>query len=81
MMSDPAFSGMRRAVVSPEDTTVSAGGGVALRLLTLAGPRYLLNELTKLPDVAQAAALAVRRALSDQIFDIFRKEADAALGR
>ena len=48
MMSADEFSAIRRAVVSPEDTTISAGGGVALRLLTKAGPRYLLNELSKL---------------------------------
>jgi O-acetyl-ADP-ribose deacetylase (regulator of RNase III) len=34
--------------VSPEDTTISAGGGVALTLLTKAGPRFILNELAKL---------------------------------
>lgn len=50
-MCDGEFSGMRRAVVSPEDTTISAGGGVALRLLTKAGPRYLLNELSKLAPI------------------------------
>jgi len=51
MMGDPEFAGMRRAVVSPEDTTISAGGGVALRLLSKAGPRNLLNELSKLSPI------------------------------
>ena len=56
-MGDSEFAGVRRAVVSPEDTTVSAGGGVALRLLTKAGPRYLLNELTKLGPIKQGTCV------------------------
>ena len=40
-----------------------------------------LNELTKMPDVAAEADRTVRRALSDQTFELFRKDADAALGR
>ena len=47
-----ALDGTRRAIVSPEDTTISAGGGVALRLLTKAGPRQLLNELSKLSPIS-----------------------------
>ncbi|GAB1823237.1 hypothetical protein HerbRD11066_64010 [Herbidospora sp. RD11066] len=47
MMADPEFSGRVRAVVSPEDTTISAGGGVAYALLMKAGPRFILNELAK----------------------------------
>jgi O-acetyl-ADP-ribose deacetylase len=48
MMRADEFLGLRRAVVSPEDTTISAGGGVALRLLNKASPQYVLNELSKL---------------------------------
>jgi O-acetyl-ADP-ribose deacetylase (regulator of RNase III) len=51
-MADPEFKDRRRAVVSPEDTTISAGGGVALRLLVKAGPRQILNELSKLSPIA-----------------------------
>lgn len=40
-----------------------------------------LNELTKMPEVATEADRTVRRALADQTFDLFRKDADAALGR
>jgi len=38
----------RHAVVSADDTLISAGGGVALSLLSKAGKEYLLNELGKL---------------------------------
>jgi O-acetyl-ADP-ribose deacetylase (regulator of RNase III) len=37
----------------PRRHYVSAGGGVALRLLTKAGPRQLLNELSKMSPIAQ----------------------------
>lgn len=47
LMSDAEFEGVRRAVVSPEDTFVSAGGGVAYQLLEKAGPSTILNELSK----------------------------------
>jgi O-acetyl-ADP-ribose deacetylase (regulator of RNase III) len=53
MASNDPWLDCRRAVVSPEDTTISAGGGVALRLLTKAGPRQLLNELSKLSPIVQ----------------------------
>ena len=46
MAADWLGSG-RRAVVSPEDTFVSAGGGVAYQLAVNAGPEAILNELTK----------------------------------
>jgi O-acetyl-ADP-ribose deacetylase (regulator of RNase III) len=58
MMTDEQFRRRRRAIVSPEDTTVSAGGGVALRLLAKAGPRQLLNELSKLSPIAQGSCAA-----------------------
>jgi O-acetyl-ADP-ribose deacetylase len=41
----------RVAVVSPEDTSISAGGGVAYKLLGKAGKLYLLNELAKLAPI------------------------------
>ena len=41
----------RRAVVSPEDTAISAGGGVAYALLQKAGQFNILNELAKLAPV------------------------------
>ena len=41
----------RVAVVSPEDTCISAGGGAAYQLLVKAGKQYLLNELAKLAPI------------------------------
>ncbi|NND73574.1 MAG: hypothetical protein HKN44_01070 [Ilumatobacter sp.] len=55
MIGDTEFATTRTAVISPEDTTISAGGGVALRLLTKAGPRFLLNELSKLGPIDQGS--------------------------
>lgn len=46
-MSHPEFENVRRAVMSPEDTFLSAGGGVALTLLQKAGASTILNELSK----------------------------------
>ena len=40
-----------------------------------------LNELTKMPDVMNEAERVIQRALKDQSFEVFRKDADAALGR
>lgn len=40
-----------------------------------------LQELSKLPDVEPEAVRTINRALNDQSFDPFRKEADTALGR
>lgn len=48
MMSAPQFETARRATVSPEDTCITAGGGVAYGLLRKAGPELLLPELGKL---------------------------------
>ena len=42
---------VRQAVISPEDTMISAGGGVALALLHKAGQQIVLNELSKFPHV------------------------------
>jgi O-acetyl-ADP-ribose deacetylase len=52
MMGADTFAATRRAVVSPEDTAISAGGGVAYSLLVKAGPRFILNELGKLSPIA-----------------------------
>ena len=46
-MSSQEPRDVRRAVVSPEDTLISAGGGVALALLKKAGQHQILNELSK----------------------------------
>ena len=46
-MSAPELQHLRRAVISPEDTCISAGGGVAYLLLEKAGPYTILNELAK----------------------------------
>jgi O-acetyl-ADP-ribose deacetylase (regulator of RNase III) len=50
MLSSPAVGAVRRAVVSPEDTCISAGGGVAYKLLHKAGD-YILNDLAKLQPI------------------------------
>jgi len=47
MMSSPEFQTVRRAVVSPDDTCLSAGGGVARGLMSKAGHNMVLNELQK----------------------------------
>jgi O-acetyl-ADP-ribose deacetylase len=47
----------RHAVVSADDTLISAGGGVALSLLSKAGKEYLLNELGKLTPIPQGSAV------------------------
>ena len=53
LMGATEFSDVRRAVVSPEDTFVSAGGGVAYQLLEKAGSRIALNELAKFAPIRQ----------------------------
>jgi O-acetyl-ADP-ribose deacetylase (regulator of RNase III) len=50
-MASTALGAVRRAVISPEDTLISAGGGVALALLRKAGQHILLNELSKFDEV------------------------------
>jgi len=47
----------RHAVVSADDTLISAGGGVALSLLSKAGKQFLLNELSKLTPIPQGSAV------------------------
>ena len=51
LMSAKEFGKGRRAVVSPEDTYISAGGGVAFGLLKKAGDLLILNELGKLSPI------------------------------
>jgi O-acetyl-ADP-ribose deacetylase len=53
LMDGEEFRSRRRAVVSPEDTLISAGGGVAYQLLVKAGPEAILNELAKFGQIAQ----------------------------
>lgn len=53
LMSDEEFQEKRKAVVSPEDTCISAGGGVAYGLLLKAGQKALLNELAKFSPIKQ----------------------------
>jgi O-acetyl-ADP-ribose deacetylase (regulator of RNase III) len=45
--------GRRSAIVSADDTMISAGGGVALSILSKAGPKFLLNELGKLAPISK----------------------------
>src|SRR5439155_637028 len=47
LMGREDVASCRRAVVSAEDTCISAGGGVAYQLLSKAGPELVLNELAK----------------------------------
>ncbi len=49
------FGAIRRAIVSPEDTFLSAGGGVALKLLNKAGSVFMLNELAKFAPVGRGS--------------------------
>jgi O-acetyl-ADP-ribose deacetylase (regulator of RNase III) len=53
LMGAAEFRERRRAVVSPEDTLISAGGGVAYQLLAKAGSEAILNELAKFGPIAQ----------------------------
>lgn len=53
LMSSQEFQEKRRAIVSPEDTCISAGGGVAYGLLLKAGQQVLLNELAKFSPISQ----------------------------
>ena len=40
-----------------------------------------LQDLTKMPEVSDKADRIINKALRDQTFDLFRKDADAAMGR
>jgi len=48
-------SSVRKAVISPDDTMLSAGGGVAYCLLTKAGSTQILNELGKFGEIPHGA--------------------------
>lgn len=50
-------TGRRKAIVSPEETRLSAGGGVAYQLLTMCGKQFILNELAKQQPVEQGAVV------------------------
>jgi O-acetyl-ADP-ribose deacetylase (regulator of RNase III) len=54
-MDGEEFRSLRRAIVSPEDTCLSSGGGVAYRLLEKAGSFFVLNELAKFAPIEQGA--------------------------
>jgi O-acetyl-ADP-ribose deacetylase len=56
LLREAAAHGHRAAVVSPEDTLLSAGGGVALTLADKAGLRTTLNELSKLAPISHGTA-------------------------
>jgi O-acetyl-ADP-ribose deacetylase (regulator of RNase III) len=51
LMGSPEYGDGRRAVLSPDDTLLSAGGGVALALLEKAGRHFVLGELGKFSTV------------------------------
>jgi O-acetyl-ADP-ribose deacetylase (regulator of RNase III) len=53
LMADGDFGRARRAVISPDDTFISAAGGAALALLMKAGSHMILNEIAKFPQVSQ----------------------------
>lgn len=59
MMSSPEFQSVRRAVVSADDTCLSAGGGVARALLRKAGHHMVLNELQKFSPPVDHCTVAV----------------------
>ena len=46
-MNSEQFQSRRCAVISPDDTFITAGGGVAEGLLAKAGPQFILNEVAK----------------------------------
>ncbi|HKG11712.1 MAG TPA: macro domain-containing protein [Pyrinomonadaceae bacterium] len=58
-MGAPEFRHVARAVVSPEDTCISAGGGVAYLILERAGKYAILNELSKFPSPIKHGRLVV----------------------
>ncbi len=58
LMGAREFEAKRRAVVSPEDTYISAGGGVAYGLLRRSGTRTTLTELAKFAPIEQRGVVA-----------------------
>ena len=59
MMSSADFQSLRRAVVSADDTCLSAGGGVARGLIRKAGHHTILNELQKFSPPINHCTVAV----------------------
>lgn len=53
LMGSDDFEKMRRAVVSPDDTLLTAGGGVAEALMIKGGRQFILNELAKFEKMEQ----------------------------
>jgi O-acetyl-ADP-ribose deacetylase (regulator of RNase III)/NAD-dependent SIR2 family protein deacetylase len=53
LMAQDDFAKSRRAVISPDDTLISASGGAALALALKAGQHMILNELSKFSKVDQ----------------------------
>ena len=53
LMAHDDFQNTRRAVISPDDTLISASGGAALALVLKAGSHTILNELAKFSTVPQ----------------------------
>jgi len=54
-MSSEQFSRVRRAIISPDDTFITAGGGVAEGLLLKADRQFMLNELGKFAPISHGA--------------------------
>jgi O-acetyl-ADP-ribose deacetylase (regulator of RNase III)/NAD-dependent SIR2 family protein deacetylase len=52
-MNSPELQSLRRAVISPDDTFITAGGGVAESLMAKAGKQFILNELAKFTPIEQ----------------------------
>jgi O-acetyl-ADP-ribose deacetylase (regulator of RNase III) len=75
LMSSEELRLRRRAVISPEDTLISVGGGVAESLLAKAGPQQLLNELAKFHTPVAQGTIVVTSAGKLPIHYIFHAAA------
>jgi O-acetyl-ADP-ribose deacetylase (regulator of RNase III) len=53
------FQSLRRAIISSDDTFISAGGGVAFQLLNEAGLHNILNELAKFSSPIEHSTVVV----------------------
>jgi len=73
-MAHQDFRQLRRAVVSPDDTFITAGGGVAEGFLVKAGQRYILNEVAKFSPINQGS-VAVTSAGNLPVHHIFHAAA------
>ncbi|MFN7931003.1 MAG: macro domain-containing protein [Blastocatellia bacterium] len=54
-MGKDEFEAFRRAVISPDDIFITAGGGVAESFLEKAGQRFILNEVAKFSPIPLGA--------------------------